>query len=555
MSASAITELRAAFEDAVLRRSAATRRAIAATVLISWPSVPVELVRAAGFRAGRCARQRQRRRRRRTACSKPDLFPEPAPAARRGRADRAAWPTSRPSCCRAAPIPTTSAFSICASSCAAASRARLPPVLLFDLLHSDGAGRARVQRRPRARLVSRGSRASAGRPHRADDLRDAIASANRARAAARRLNALRGGSTAHRRRGRVAVARRVLAARARALCRARECGRGRARRTSRRSKRPRVLARRRARRFGRPACRDRSRGRRRRRGAEPVRQRAARAPTSRSRTTRSLRSQITIAASRSTRALPVEALMHKLDDLLARRRSRRPLAAARRRELRLGLPAHARAARTALRFRTPCSPATRRSCATAADRERIRPCSARAPRRGRPAVADKQLQSTLPRRHSRNNGSAICAGACSTSAGRTRSSRPTCRSSSSICSRSPPSAISGGRRWSPRSAKRRLFSPRWRPTDCRAAVPLLQPRARDDALRQRRRSAVGRLADAAPALRASDVRLHSPRVLALGRGIRRRALRDRASGRERAAAALVGADAGIAGASSSSRIG
>ena len=52
---------------------------------------------------------------------------------------------------------------------------------------------------------------------------------------------------------------------------------------------------------------------------------------------------------------------------------------------------------------------------------------------------------------------------------------------------------------------------------------------------------MGRPADAAPALRAPDVRLRPPRLFALGRRVRRRALRDRSSGRDRAAAALVGA--------------
>ena len=53
---------------------------------------------------------------------------------------------------------------------------------------------------------------------------------------------------------------------------------------------------------------------------------------------------------------------------------------------------------------------------------------------------------------------------------------------------------------------------------------------------------VGRAAEAAPALRATDLRLHPSRLLALGRSLRRRALRDRQPGRERAAAALVGAE-------------
>ena len=76
----------------------------------------------------------------------------------------------------------------------------------------------------------------------------------------------------------------------------------------------------------------------------------------------------------------------------------------------------------------------------------------------------------------------------------------------------------------------------------RAALPLLQPRFRDDALPSSGRGAVGRASDAASALRALDLRLHPSRLLALGGGVRRGALRDRSSGRERASAALVGAE-------------
>ena len=68
--------------------------------------------------------------------------------------------------------------------------ADLPPILLFDLLHSDDSD-ARAYNADRARDLSARLANLAGRQHRADDLRDAIVSANRARAAARRLHALR----------------------------------------------------------------------------------------------------------------------------------------------------------------------------------------------------------------------------------------------------------------------------------------------------------------------------------------------------------------------------
>ena len=54
---------------------------------------------------------------------------------------------------------------------------------------------------------------------------------------------------------------------------------------------------------------------------------------------------------------------------------------------------------------------------------------------------------------------------------------------------------------------------------------------------------MGRAAQAAPPLCTTDLRLHPSRLLALGRGLRHRALRDRQPRRERAAAALVGTDA------------
>ena len=99
--------------------------------------------------------------------------------------------------------------------------------------------------------------------------------------------------------------------------------------------------------------------------------------------------------------------------------------------------------------------------ATAADRERIQTllrAVAGAP--GGPLWLRSSFSRRSRRRRFRSSGSAIFAGASSTSAGRTRSFRPMCRSSSSICSRSRPSAISGGHRSWPRSAKRRRFSMR-----------------------------------------------------------------------------------------------
>jgi hypothetical protein len=69
----------------------------------------------------------------------------------------------------------------------------LPPILLFDLLHSDEAD-ARAYNADRSReLWARLAELARGRAP-ADDVRGAIASGNRARAAARRLHALRTGA-------------------------------------------------------------------------------------------------------------------------------------------------------------------------------------------------------------------------------------------------------------------------------------------------------------------------------------------------------------------------
>jgi benzoyl-CoA reductase/2-hydroxyglutaryl-CoA dehydratase subunit BcrC/BadD/HgdB len=71
--------------------------------------------------------------------------------------------------------------------------AALPPVLLFDLLHSDDP-EAPAYNADRARALSAQLAGLAGRNIAADDLRRAIVSANRARAAARRLDAQRTGT-------------------------------------------------------------------------------------------------------------------------------------------------------------------------------------------------------------------------------------------------------------------------------------------------------------------------------------------------------------------------
>ena len=187
MSAGAIEELRAGFEEpfwALGRDASLDRR----TVVVSWPSVPIELFRSAGFapvfaRGGSAPTPAADR------VLEPDLFPnrlrQLVEAALTGRLqDAAAVVLPRAS------DPDYKCFLYLKELARLGIAAALPPLLLFDLLRSDdpharayNAGRARDLH---ARLV-----ALAPRPRRPAELVDVVASVNRARAAARRLDALR----------------------------------------------------------------------------------------------------------------------------------------------------------------------------------------------------------------------------------------------------------------------------------------------------------------------------------------------------------------------------
>jgi benzoyl-CoA reductase/2-hydroxyglutaryl-CoA dehydratase subunit BcrC/BadD/HgdB len=188
MSAVAITELRAAFEEpfTALGRGAAIDRQ---TVVISWPSVPVELVHAAGLRPV-FARGSSAPTAAADAVLEPDLFPN------RVRQLVEAALTKRLANVAAIVLPRSSdadykCFLYLRELARRGVANALPPVLLFDLLHSDEPD-ARAYNAERARDLSARLASLAGRPHRTDDLRDAIVSANRARSAARRLAELRG---------------------------------------------------------------------------------------------------------------------------------------------------------------------------------------------------------------------------------------------------------------------------------------------------------------------------------------------------------------------------
>ena len=157
-------------------------------VIASWPSVPVEVVRAAGFRLV-IARGSSEPTLAADARLEPGLFPsrlqhlvEDVLTGRLAQAARIV-------------IPRTSdadykCFLYLREFVRRGVAPALPPVILFDLLQSHGADvRAYDAARTRA-LVDELASASGHTPT-DDDLRQEIAQANAARAAARRLAALR----------------------------------------------------------------------------------------------------------------------------------------------------------------------------------------------------------------------------------------------------------------------------------------------------------------------------------------------------------------------------
>ena len=218
------------------------------TVVMSWPSVPVEIVRAAGL-SPVVARGRSAPTPAADRVLEPDLFPnrlrQLVEAALTGRlADVAAVVLPRSS------DPDYKCFlylrELVRRGIAANAAARLA-VRSAAVGRRRKHGRTTASERARCPTLPRGA-LRVGSIERTN-LRHEIASANRARAAARRLHALRSDAPRIAGRRRVAAARRVLAARARALRRACEC-RQQTRSPNRAAARTdrRVLRRRRARR-------------------------------------------------------------------------------------------------------------------------------------------------------------------------------------------------------------------------------------------------------------------------------------------------------------------
>lgn len=187
MSASAIDELRAAFDEPFWTLGADTNEDRGA-VVVSWPAVPVELLRAAGLNPI-FARGDSRPTPAADRVLEPELFPsrlrQLVEAALTGRlADVAAILLPRSS------DPDYKCFLYLRELVRSGVSPRLPPILLFDLLHADDAV-ARAYNGDRARALALRLASLTERHPTAADLGAAIASANAARAAARRFNALR----------------------------------------------------------------------------------------------------------------------------------------------------------------------------------------------------------------------------------------------------------------------------------------------------------------------------------------------------------------------------
>ena len=157
-------------------------------VVVSWPTVPVEIVRAAGFRAviarGSSAA---------TPAADEHLEPGIFPSRLRHLVEDAI--TGRLSHAARIVIPRTSeadykGFLYLRELARRGAAPALPPTILFDLLQSRGA-EVRAYDVARTRVLLDELSSASGRTPSAEDLRREIARANAARAAARRVTAFR----------------------------------------------------------------------------------------------------------------------------------------------------------------------------------------------------------------------------------------------------------------------------------------------------------------------------------------------------------------------------
>lgn len=190
MTASAVDELRAAFDEPfrTLGTNATRDRE---TVVISWPTVPIELVHAAGF-SPIFARGHSAPTPTADRVLEPDLFPnrlrQLVEAALTGRLnDVAAVILPRSS------DPDYKCFLYLRELARRGTVTALPPILLFDLLHSEDAD-AKSYNVDRTRALAVQLARCAGREIGPHDLRRTVGSCNLARAAARQLDAERTGT-------------------------------------------------------------------------------------------------------------------------------------------------------------------------------------------------------------------------------------------------------------------------------------------------------------------------------------------------------------------------
>jgi hypothetical protein len=190
MTASAVDELRAAFDEPfrALGLNATRDRE---TVVISWPTIPIELVHAAGF-SPVFARGDSAVTPTADRVLEPDLFPnrlrqlvELALTGRLREVAAVVLPRSSD--------PDYKCFLYLRELARRGIVTALPPILLFDLLHSEGADAASYNLE-RTRALAAELARLAGRAIEQRDLARTIESCNRARAAARRLAAERTGA-------------------------------------------------------------------------------------------------------------------------------------------------------------------------------------------------------------------------------------------------------------------------------------------------------------------------------------------------------------------------
>jgi benzoyl-CoA reductase/2-hydroxyglutaryl-CoA dehydratase subunit BcrC/BadD/HgdB len=187
MTTSAIAKLTAAF-DATFTSRARLGDAELPTVVLSWPSVPIEIIRAAGLRPV-IVRGSVTPTPAADAHLEPDIFPsrlrslmEAALTGHLSRAARIVIPRTSD--------PDYKCFLYLKEFVRLGITSMLAPILLFDLLQSQGSD-VGAYNAARIRDLLDELTSVTGRHATLDDLREEIARTNAARATARRLLALR----------------------------------------------------------------------------------------------------------------------------------------------------------------------------------------------------------------------------------------------------------------------------------------------------------------------------------------------------------------------------